>query len=343
MPGASEGTPSGTTGKHYTERVAGLPFSVNGQRSNYNQFLIDGFMAKEVQSGTAAVSPIIDSLMEFRVQSSNYSAQFGTEAGGQVNTVLRSGTNDLHGTVWEYLRNDAFDSNDFFSNLSGRANGEYRRNQFGAAAGGPVILPKYDGRNRTFIYGAFEDTRVIQGVTPTLTTVPTANQRQGIFTSAIKDPLNGMAFPNNQIPASRISSINNTILQKWVPLPNNGAGNLNWYANYPSTLYGLYSNWRIDQRISSKDSIFGHYLFNDTNYNWAKTFPTDGTTDDTRGQNVVVHWTHIFGPRMLNDLHAGYSRFYETEFEIREGKEDVVRELGMVGLCEMPSCWGIPQ
>jgi hypothetical protein len=343
LPGASEGTPSGTTGKHYVERVAGIPFSVNGQRSNYNQFLIDGFMAKEVQSGTAAVSPIIDSLLEFRVQSSNYSAQLGTEAGGQVNTVLRSGANDLHGTLWEYLRNDAFDANDFFSNLSGRAKGEYRRNQFGAAAGGPVILPKYDGRNRTFIYGAVEDTRVIQGVTPTLTTVPTANQREGIFTSAIKDPLNGIAFPNNQIPASRISPINNTILQKWVPLPNNGAGTLNWYANFPSTLGGLYSNWRIDQRVSNKDSIFGHYLFNDTSYNWAKTFPTDGTTDDTRGQNVVVHWTHIFGPRMLNDLHAGYSRFFETEFEIREGKENVVHELGMVGLCEMPSCWGIPQ
>src|SRR5215475_14141480 len=166
LPGATEGTPSGTTGKHYVERVAGLSFSVNGQRSNYNQFLIDGFMAKEVQSGTAAVSPIIDSLMEFRVQSSNYSAQFGIEAGGQVNTVLRSGSNDLHGTLWEYLRNDAFDANDFFSNLSGRSKGEYRRNQFGAAGGGPVVLPKYNGRNRTFIYGAVEDTRVIQGVTP---------------------------------------------------------------------------------------------------------------------------------------------------------------------------------
>jgi hypothetical protein len=343
LPGASEGTPSGTTSKHYVERVAGLSFSVNGQRSNYNQFLIDGFMAKEVQSGTAAVSPIIDSLMEFRVQSSNYSAQFGTEAGGQVNTVLRSGFNDLHGALWEYLRNDAFDSNDFFSNLSGRSRGEYRRNQFGAAGGGPVILPKYNGRNRTFIYGAVEDTRVIQGVTPTLTTVPTVAQRQGIFATAIKDPLNGAAFPNNTIPASRVNSINNTILEKWVPLPNNGNGNLNWYANYPSVLGGLYSNWRIDQRISNKDSIFGHYLFNDTRYDWAKTFPTDGTTDNTRGQNVLVHWTHIFGPHMLNDLHAGYSRFFETEFEIREGKEDVAKELGIVGLCERPACWGIPQ
>jgi hypothetical protein len=159
LPGATEGTPGGTTGRHYAERVAGIAFSVNGQRSNYNEFLIDGFMAKEVQSGTAAVSPIIDSLLEFRVQSSDYSAQFGTESGGQINAVLKSGTNDLHGSLWEYLRNDAFDANNFFSNLSRQPKGEYRRNQFGAAAGGPVLLPKYNGRNRTFIYGAVEDSR----------------------------------------------------------------------------------------------------------------------------------------------------------------------------------------
>ena len=152
-----------------------------------------------------------------------------------------------------------------------------------------------------------------------------------------------LVFPNNQIPANRISSITNTILQKWVPLPNNGTGTLNWYANFPATLSGLYTNWRIDQRISSKDSIFGHYLFNDTAYNWAKTFPTDGTTDNTRGQNVVVHWTHILGSRTLNDFHIGYSRFFETEFEIREGTGNVVQELGITGLCEMPGCWGIPQ
>src|ERR1039457_5277781 len=148
-------------------------------------------MAKEVQSGTAAVSPIIDSLQEFRVQTSDHSAQFGTEAGGQMNTVLKSGTNDLHGSIWEYLRNDAFNANNFFSNLSGQPKGEYGRNQFGAAAGGPVLLPKYNGRNRTFIYGAMEATRIIKGTTPILTTVPTAAQRQGTFTTPVNDPLTG--------------------------------------------------------------------------------------------------------------------------------------------------------
>jgi hypothetical protein len=347
LPGASEGTPGtlsggGTTNRHYNERVAGQGFSVNGQRSDYNEFLVDGFMDKEVQSGTAAASPIIDSLMEFRVQSSNYSAQFGTEAGGQINAVLKSGNNDLHGTIWEYLRNDDFDANDFFGNLSGRPRGEYRRNQFGAAAGGPVLLPKYNGRNRTFVYGAFEDTQIVQGVTPTLTTVPTANQRQGIFPSVVNDPISGIPFPNNQIPATRINSINNTILQKWVPLPNNGTGTLNYYTDYPSSLAGLYSNWRIDQHISDKDTIFGHYLFNDSSYHYAKIFPTDGTSDNTRGQNVLGDWTHILSPRTLNDFHIGYMRFFENEYEVREFKENVAQELGIAGLCEMPACWGIP-
>jgi hypothetical protein len=348
LPGASEGTPGtisggGTTNRHYNERVAGEAFSVNGQRSNYNEFLIDGFMDKEVQSGTAAASPIIDSLMEFRVQTSNYSAVLGTEAGGQINTVLKSGTNDLHGTVWEYLRNDDFDANDFFSNLSGQPKGEYRRNQFGAAAGGPVLLPKYNGRNRTFIYGAFEDTQIVAAVTPTLTTVPTANQRQGIFTSVVDDPLTGLPFPNNQIPATRINSIANTLLHRWVPLPNNGTGTLNYYSDYPSRTSGLYSNLRIDHHISDKDHIFGHYLFNDTSYHYAKIFPTDGTSDNTRGQNVLGDWTHIFDPRTLNDFHIGYMRFFENEYEIREYKENVLQELGITGLCENPNCWGIPQ
>src|SRR5579872_1581860 len=342
MPGAVEGSSGNVTAGHYAERVAGTAFSVNGQHSNYNEFLIDGFMAKEVQDGTNAVSPIIDSLREFRVQSSNYSAQFGTEAGGQINTVLKSGTNELHGSAWEYLRNDDFDANNFFNNLSGVSKAEYRRNQFGIAAGGPVLLPKYDGRNRTFIYGAFEDTRIIKGSTQ-LTTVPTAAERQGIFPGPVMDPLTGMPFPNNTIPTARFNSITTQILAKYVPLPNNGAGTFNYISNYPFTTGALYSNWRIDHRFSAKDSIFGHYLFNDTAYTYPKLFPTDGVADDIRGQNVLGAWTHIFGPNTINEFRIGYSRFFENEFQSFEGKENVVQELGIQGLCENPQCWGIPQ
>jgi hypothetical protein len=101
MAGATERA-GGTVAGHYTERAGGIAFSVNGNRQTANQFLIDGFMAKEVQHGTNSVEPIIDALQEFRVQTSNYTAEFGTEAGGQINAVLKSGTNAFHGALWEF-------------------------------------------------------------------------------------------------------------------------------------------------------------------------------------------------------------------------------------------------
>ena len=110
MAGATERA-GGTVAGHYVERAGGTAFSVNGHRQTANQFLIDGFMAKEVQHGTNSIEPIIDALQEFRVQTSNYTAEFGTEAGGQINAVLKSGTNAFHGAAWEFLRNDKLDAN----------------------------------------------------------------------------------------------------------------------------------------------------------------------------------------------------------------------------------------
>lgn len=140
MAGSTERS-GGTVAGHYTERAGGIAFSVNGQRQTANQFLIDGFMAKEVQHGTNSIEPIIDALQEFRVQSTNYTAEFGTEAGGQINAVMKSGINDFHGTLWEFLRNDKLDANNFFNNRTGTPRVPFRRNQFGVAGGGPLYLP----------------------------------------------------------------------------------------------------------------------------------------------------------------------------------------------------------
>ena len=121
MAGATESSQGSTTQGHYNERAGGVSFSVNGQRSDYNEFLIDGFDAKEVQHGTNTIEPIIDALQEFRVQTSNYSPEFGGQAGGQINTVMKSGTNGFHGTLWEFIRNNDLDANNFFNNLHRRA------------------------------------------------------------------------------------------------------------------------------------------------------------------------------------------------------------------------------
>jgi hypothetical protein len=343
MAGATEGSQGDTTQGHYNERAGGVSFSVNGQRSDYNEFLIDGFDAKEVQHGTNSIEPIIDALQEFRVQTSNYSAEFGLQAGGQINAVIKSGTNGFHGTLWEFIRNNDLDANNFFNNLTGVPIAGFHRNQFGAAAGGPVLLPKYNGRNRTFIFGAYEGTRIVKGITQ-LTTVPTPAQRSGNFGSTVvTDPLTGAPFPGNVIPANRINSITNTIMQKWVPLPNTSAGVSNWVSTSPQTLGTEQYNWRIDHRISDADNIFGHYLFEDNDFGLPKVFPTDGASQKLRGQNFTVAWTHSFGPATLNEFRLGYNRFRENEFQARAGVENVVQELGMTGLCEDPKCWGIPE
>ncbi|HYM09262.1 MAG TPA: hypothetical protein VEU62_00945, partial [Bryobacterales bacterium] len=336
--------PGGTVAGHYVERAGGTAFSVNGQRQTANQYLIDGFMDKEVQHGTNAVEPIIDALREFRVQSSNYTAEFGTEAGGQINAVLKSGTNEFHGSAWEFLRNNNLDANNFFNNRAGVAIPEFRRNQFGVAGGGPVILPKYNGRNRTFIFGAYEGTRIRKGITQ-LSTVPNAALRGGDFNGAgvVNDPLTGQPFAGDRVPASRISPITNTILQKWVPQPNNSNPVFNWISTDPQKLNTEQYDWRIDHRISDRDSIFGHYIFEDNDFRLPKLFPTDGAAQKLRGQNLTAAWTHLFGAATMNEFRIGYSRFRENEFQARAGVENVVSELGMSGLCENPKCWGIPQ
>ncbi|HEU0138347.1 MAG TPA: carboxypeptidase regulatory-like domain-containing protein [Bryobacteraceae bacterium] len=342
MAGSTERS-GGTVAGHYGERAAGTAFSVNGQRQTANQFLINGFMAKEVQHGTNSVEPIIDALQEFRVQSTNYSAEFGTEAGGQINAVMKSGTNQFHGTAWEFLRNDRLDANNFFNNRTGTERPAFRRNQFGVSGGAPLLLPKYDGRNRTFLFGAYEGTRVRKGITQ-LTTVPSAELRSGNLSSlpTVRDPLTGQPFPNNTIPSNRINPIMAAILERYVPLPNR-TGVFNWISTDPQRIDVEQYNWRIDHRFSETDSIFGHYIFEDTDFRYPKLFPTDGASQKFRGQNALISWTHLMGANSVNDFRVGFSRFIQNEFQARAGRVNVVRELGMEGLCEIPSCWGIPQ
>jgi hypothetical protein len=342
MAGSTERA-GGTVAGHYAERAGGIAFSVNGQRQSANAFLIDGFTAKDVQHGTNSIEPIIDALQEFRVQSTNYSAEFGSEAGGQINAVIKSGTNGFHGALWEFLRNDKLDANNFFSNRTGTARAPFHRNQFGPAAGGPVILPKYNGRNRTFIFGAYEGTRVVKGITQ-LSTVPSAALRAGDFngTGVVMDPFTGAPFPGNVIPANRRNPINAAILDRFVPLPNR-SGVFNWVSTDPQTIDVEQYNWRIDHRISDHDSIFGHYLFEDTDFHYPRLFPTDGASQKLRGQNVLVSWTHLIGAHTVNELRTGFNRFIQHEYQARAGKENVVGELGISGLCEDPACWGVPQ
>src|SRR5437867_2436172 len=162
-------------------------FTANGNRPSQNNYLLDGIDNNidvvDFLSGTAfVVLPAVDAIQEFKVQTNNYSAEIGRAGGAVLNATIKSGTNQLHGTAWEFLRNDKFDAADFFENSGGTRKGKFRQNQFGAAVGGPVYIPGvYNGKNKTFFFGDFEGTRIRQG-TPQSTSVPTVAERNSGFT-----------------------------------------------------------------------------------------------------------------------------------------------------------------
>lgn len=162
-------------------------FSANGTRPSQNNYLLDGIDNNSNQldflAGTNYVSlPPVDAIQEFKVQTADYTAELGRGAGAVLNATIKSGTNQLHGNLWEFLRNDKLDAANFFDNSGGLLKGEYRQNQFGGTLGGPIVIPRvYNGKDKTFFFVSYQGTRIRQGQTYT-TSVPTANERNSNYT-----------------------------------------------------------------------------------------------------------------------------------------------------------------
>ncbi len=271
-------------------------FSSNGGRGYQNNFLLDGIdnnsnLTDLLNETSYVVQPSIDSLAEFKVQTNAYSAEFGRGNGAILNATIKSGTNQLHGAAYEFLRNDKLDGRNFFE--PGR--GAFQQNQFGATIGGPIYLPgHYDGRNRSFFFFDYEGLRVRQGL-PLTGTVPTAAERGGDF-SALLDLTSptgvndcngaptyggeifntrltqtGVATPTGQcgvpfgydaggnpvnlIPASQFDSLAVTLSKLW-PLPNSTSPNFNYVANPKRHINRNNFDARVDHRVSDKDTFF---------------------------------------------------------------------------------------
>ena len=225
--------------------------SINGGRPGSNEILVDGIpssppLVNPIQGFT--VYPSVDAVQEFRVQTNSYSAEFGRSGGGIINLLYKSGTNDLHGSVFEFLRNSKLDSNDFFNNKNAIPLASFKRNQFGVSAGGPVEIPKlYHGRNKTFFFADYEGLRQ-RSQTNLTNTVPTAAATRRRFLTdakrrgrarhdlrsrhhhALRHRLYAAGFSRNVIPANRMDPVARNIM-KYYPLPdvagapNSGANN----------------------------------------------------------------------------------------------------------------------
>jgi hypothetical protein len=308
----------GVQGDRYTEQGGGTSFgrtggiNVHGARALQNNFLLDGVdnnsISENVQELTTQVSrPSVDAIQEFKVVTSPYSAEYGRSPGAAVSVSTKSGTNDLHGTAYEYFRNDSFDSTDFFSKRANAAKPANDQNQFGGNLGGPVVPSK------AFYFADYEGTRITRGVTR-LTRVPTLDDRAGVFSSAIKDPVTGLPFENNTIPQSRIDPTAAAILAL-VPLPNQpGANNFFRTGDLLDNSDRLLA--RFDYKGGSRDDIFGRYIYSNRTRQIPGAFGgvIDGTGTSAFGNQtiktnaLVGGWTHVVSSTMVNEFRFSWSQ-----------------------------------
>ncbi|MFN2532937.1 MAG: carboxypeptidase regulatory-like domain-containing protein [Pyrinomonadaceae bacterium] len=283
-------------------------FSVNGMRPISNNHLLDGVNNVEPMSGAAMIVPSADVIQEFRILTNSYGAEFG-RAGGSIVTVLtKRGTNDYHGALYEFLRNDHFDARNFFApNVPA-----LKQNQFGGTVGGPIL------KDKTFFFGSYEGFRQVAGLA-TSTTVPSLLVRQGDFSQeAVKpiDPVTGLPFPGNKIPQNRIDPVATKLLTLW-PAPNQGS-NI-WTGAPTSTNDRNQFMARIDQSLmGGKNNITGRYIIDQGSLTTPKggstspigsiDVPGFGFADSSRFQNFMLADTHIFSPEIINDFRFSYQR-----------------------------------
>ena len=331
-----------------TQRQAnyGPAFSVGGQRDNTSVVLIDGMeiSGQELNNYPLAIPPL-DSLAEFRVQTSNYSAEFGGNSGAVINVASKRGSNEFHATLFEFLRNDALDARNSFSATVD----PLKRNQFGFVASGPVFLPKlYNGKNRLFWMFAYEGTRRRQAVTST-TLVPTLKERAGDFSGlpvTIVDPITKIPFPGNVIPANRINPVG-AALANLYPVPNNSDPSRN-YIGHPR---GVSDNdalaARIDYQLGARDAIWGRFTKNapyDRGVGQALSPAFPGFDQEQSDNNLqfAIGDVHTFSPTIFNEFNIGFVSFRRERHSLDAFKRNWIEELGIKGLSPIPFTWAAP-
>jgi hypothetical protein len=234
-------------------------FSINGNRTFQNVFLVDGidnnnYILGVDTNSTQALRPSVDAIQEFKLETANYSAEFGRAAGGVISVSIKSGTNNFRGSVFEFLRNEKLDANDFFSNRAGLRRPPLRRNQAGGTLGGPIV------RNRTFFFASYQGTFIRETLTQT-TTVPVGRMARGDFGDVrIFDPLNiaggrRLPFPNNVIPQDRLDPVGRRLAELY-PAPNQPGRVNNWVTNIPLGADEDQADARLDHRLSNANSLF---------------------------------------------------------------------------------------
>jgi hypothetical protein len=348
VPGANQGV------KGSQNQTQGGSITVNGAREQSNNFLLDGMDNNDLAINQYAVAISTEAILEFKVQASTYSAEFGRSPGAQVNIATKAGGNLIHGVLYEYLRNNGLDAKNFFDRPGPMP--EYRRNQYGGSVGGPIK------KNKTFYFGNFEEARIRQGVTK-VATEPTAAMKSGDFFALptiiynpaslhsvggtlVRDP-----FQGNRIPTGQISPVGQAVLGLY-PAPN-GPGT--------SPANGLYTSSptkkddfvqftaRVDHHFDDNNTVFGRYSFSkedrfdtfDSFCASANNVPGFGCNTLNGGQQAVADYIRLLGPTRINEARVSFTRVRGGIFQQNQGN-DVSTALGILGTSRSSLDFGVP-
>jgi Carboxypeptidase regulatory-like domain len=330
--------------------------SLSGTRSFDNAFLIDGVdnstnAAEMVTNVNLTASPNLDAIQEFKIQSSSFDAQYGRTVGGVINIVTKSGTNQLHGTAYDYLRNSDLNANSWQNNELGIKRGVRIRNQFGGVIGGPVVLPGYNGRDKTFFFGDYEGVRDLLPPGPTNVTVPDDNMRAGDFSEFLPGSNNnpcgsspgctftlGAPYVNNVLPAASLDPFAKGLAALY-PEPNH-PGSLLYSQTVRNSFDENRVGVRIDHHFSQGDTLFGRYSYDyqvQHNVTWSNLLQP-GQNVFTHGWVLALAWTHIIRPNLINDARFGYDQAHPYR-DTNAPNEDLYQQLGLSGI---PSVPGMP-
>jgi hypothetical protein len=327
-------------------RATVVNVTINGTAPNMIGWFLDGSFITEMQRGGTMIQPNVDALQEFRVESANTQAEYG-HTPNVVNAALKSGTNALHGSVFEFLRNSAFDARNFFYKPPvGSSQGiePYRRNQYGFAVGGPIR------KDRTFFFADLERTGFLQGIDFN-NIVPSIPERSGDFSqllagskpTAILNPTTYQPFPGNIIPGSLISPQAKYFLP-YLPLPNTVQGTTSYSAlTNDLLLHEIRADMRIDEQLSAATTLMGHYSVNNNDESDPNQYPTMGSYPlHSLAQNATISLIHIFSPQWINSARISYYRDYFYFSTALQGT-NVNQQAGVQGFNDTTSVYGFPE
>jgi len=337
----------------YSGNPPGLDFIGAGQRETQNDLSLDGVSVMNNLGNEAATRPSSDMVSEVQMQSGNYTAQYGAYLGVHVNVVSKSGGNQFHGDVYDYVKNSALNAHNFFDK-AGSAKAPLNYNQYGFTLGGPVVFPKlYNGRDKTFFFGSYE--KINQKIqSSSTTTVLTPAMEAGDFSAlgtidpvtgactagiCIHDPFNNdTPYPFNKIPASELASASAQIATKYeayVPAPNVPGAVTNNLFNvyYPNTLYIAQTLERVDENLGDKVKLFVRYHWQNLQYANGNAVPASSGYGPGNSRNIAIGYTHIITPTLINDFHFGVNKFVtdSLNYWYENGLKDAGTSLGIPG------------